>query len=429
MGLASTLLPETHVTQGDGQSSDPQIDLEQVLQLIRRAMAAQAEGNKELAETVWTEGVDGEGQTIVCVQDGDSLYKLRVPDMQAFFAMIGPPLRRPRADQALKLPYQPSTLKALAIREQLVAPGTVSSVILAGDAAQQTAGIETLKGTCLSVAGYTCRGPTQEAQGVEYKPINEDGVVVRLRAADAEAGLIEIASVGAFDQAGGEGAVEGRHGAASDLAARCFDEAARKIELGAEPHMALKEAVKAASDQIRALGVGAVSTFAGAVVTVQLEATGPVRTAHVISVGDSRVLLVDAKGVVKEKTLLHNLGARVSAGDIPEIPPALALRFAGALSRGVGTDDDSPELSTWLLEAGDRVVVETDGLGDARELEESPIGVWHADRTAQDQGLILAHTKNVSEVIQSLTGYALDQMATRYGKPDNIGVAALQVLC
>ncbi|MFZ5468494.1 MAG: PP2C family protein-serine/threonine phosphatase [Myxococcota bacterium] len=404
----------------DEESAGAQVDLEHVLGLIRRAMTAEAEGNQNMAGKVWVEGVDDAGLTVVCVRDTDALYRIKVADLQALLALVGPPLRKMRPPDALQLPYTPRTVTQLEVSETTLAPGEAVSVSRLGSDAQSMERIEAVCGSTVEAAGYTCRGPTAEAQGLEYKPINEDGVVVRLRAANLATGVAEVAAIGAFDQAGGEGAVENQSGAASEAAGRAFEEAVRKIESGADPEEALRESVHAASEAVRALGVGAVSTFAGAVVVNH--------KAYVVTVGDSRVLLFDRLGTLKRRTELHNMGAKVAAGDMPDIPPGLALRFAGALSRGVGTEDDTPDIATWELTAGDRLVAETDGIGDARELEEMPGGVWHADKCAEDQGRILAHVEGAPAAVAALVGYALDQMAARYGKPDNIGGAVLVVL-
>jgi hypothetical protein len=45
-----------------------------------------------------------------------------------------------------------------------------------------------------------------------------------------------------------------------------------------------------------------------------------------------------------------------------------------------------------------------------------------------DQGRVVAKASSAAEAVRSLVGYALDQMADHYGKPDNIGVVVVDVL-
>ena len=74
---------------------------------------------------------------------------------------------------------------------------------------------------------------------------------------------------------------------------------------------------------------------------------------------------------------------------------------------------------------GDTLVVQTDGVGDSHEFEQTPTGTWHADRCAEEQARVLKDAKTASDAVVALVGYALDQMANGYGKPDNIGVAVV----
>ncbi len=404
------------------ESSDPESrqDFEHVVQVLRQALWGDPGGQENAgAPKVWIEGVDETGLLVVGVRVGEATYSVRVPDLPTLAAIVGPPLRPSRDASSLKLPFQSRTAPSLGRREQALGEQPVA-LVCAGPSAQAMAGIESVKGQRLEGAVYTSRGPTEAAQGLEYKPFNEDAAVLRLsRRADGE-----VAAIGVFDQAGGEGAVEGTAGAASEAAAKCFDEAVQRIEAGADPEQALRESVRAASEAVRALKVGAVSTYAAAVVVSR----GETRRAHVVAVGDSRILLVDSGGALKQSTRLHNFGARIAAGEVPDVPVQMALRFASALSKGLGTEDDVPDYYAWDVAPGDRLVAETDGLGDAREFEEMPPGVWHADRCAEDQARIVQHTATAADAVASLVGYALDQMADRYGKPDNIAVAVVSVL-
>ena len=87
-----------------------------------------------------------------------------------------------------------------------------------------------------------------------------------------------------------------------------------------------------ATDRVQSLGVGAITTFAGAVVVAQ----GDAYDAYVAIAGDSRALLFDRNGRLREKTALHNLGVAVSKGEVEDFPPIMALRFAGVLTRSIG---------------------------------------------------------------------------------------------
>lgn len=415
----------------DSPSQQPE-QLEQILSVVRRALwgggnvAPEAPG--EPSGRLWVEGNDEAGMLVVGVEVDQAVYHLRVPDMATLAALAGPMLQPGREAAAEQAPLSPKTAPTLPVHEHVVGAGELASFVQAGEAAQAMEAIELVRGPSATAAIYTCRGPTHEAQGVEYKPFNEDAVALRYHAGDPATGAPEVIGLGAFDQAGGEGSVMGATGAASAEAAKAFDEAIKRIAEGGEPEEALLDAVRQASAGVRALGVGAVSTLAGAVVSIVRQPDGALsRKAHVVAVGDSRVLLVGKDGVVKQRTKLHNFGAIVAAGEVADIPSCLALRFASVLSRGLGTDDDSGDLACWEVEPGDRLVVETDGVGDAREFEQMPAGVWHAERCAEDQGRVVRHHGSAAEAVAALVGYALDQMADRYGKPDNIGLGVIQL--
>ncbi|MGQ0506065.1 MAG: PP2C family protein-serine/threonine phosphatase [Myxococcaceae bacterium] len=408
-------------------------DLEHILQILRRALyrdpdAPFAPG--EIEERVFVRGQDEAGLLLVSIQSGDAFYQLKVPDVQSLVSLVGPPQRPARADDALVLPYVPKTAPQLTITEHPVdRAGKPVALIHGGEAAQTMEGIVAVRGIASRAAGFTSRGPTTAAQRVEYKPFNEDAMALWMSAGDASANRREICGVGAFDMAGGEGSVEGSAGAASDMASRAFGDALAAIHAGGEPQETLRDGVHKASDAVRGLGVGAVSTFTAAVLITEFkEGVVSSRCVYVATVGDSRALLIDKKGTLKNKSRLHNLGANIAAGEVPDAAPATAHQFASALSRGLGTENDIPDLYVWPTEPGDRVLVETDGIGDAREFEQMPVGTWHADKCAEDQSKILAHVQNAPDVVKTVVSYALDQMAERYGKPDNVGLAVLEVL-
>ncbi len=383
---------------------------EEALRALRRAVWS--EGREGRA---WVAGKEPDGQLLVQIELNGSNWSMRVPDMRILEGLIGPALQPGRDEVAV--PYAPRTLPALPVQEH---GGESVSVVAAGESAQARPGIDRAASGSLSVAGYTCRGPTRALQGIEYKAFNEDAMMFRTgKLADGS----PVIGLGAFDQAGGEGRIEERPGAASEAAARAVDAAMTRIFAGEDPAEVLAEAAAAADDAVRALGVGAVCTFAVAVVI-----SGPTSTrAWTAIVGDSRILRVGRGGELLAATELHNLGAQVAAGLAPGVHPAMAIQFASGLSRGLGGDDAIPDLGEWELAPGNRLVAATDGLGDAREGEEMPTGTWHADRCADHVARILGGSSDVVDSVSSLVGYTLDQTAEGYGKPDNIAVVVLSV--
>jgi protein phosphatase len=383
---------------------------EEALRALRRAVWS---GGKE--GKAWVSGQDEEGLYVVQVETPAGGYSIRLPDVRMVDALVGPPLKESRLE--IPVPYSPHTGKAPGRVDHPVADRL--SMLLAGAAAQRMSAVERISGKRITLAGFTCRGPTKADQGLEYKPFNEDGLLLHLV---VRADGAEVAILGAFDQAGGEGRVENAHGAASEAAARAIQDAAAELEAGTDPVATLEKATEKADDAVHALGVGAVSTLAVAVVIAPAE--GPAKV-WVAVVGDSRVIQVSPDGTAKQSSELHNLGSQVAAGRSPGIHPAFALQFAGGLSRGLGGDDARPDVVTWELEPGDRLVVCTDGLGDARELEEMPLGVWHADRTADHVARITAAVDDPADATAALVGFALDNAADGYGKPDNIAVGVL----
>lgn len=406
----------------DPAQPEQQVDFERIAQLLRAALHAGPDED-ETKPKLYVAGQDEQGLYIVVLQDGDSTYQLKVPDLAVLASIAGPKLKVKRKDEALPLPFVPQSWRPPEVK-RVEASETAVTLVRAGTDAQAMTVLEAAQGKATQVALYTCRGPTREGQGMEYKSFNEDAAVAWLRAGDAASGRVEIAGVGAFDQAGGEGSTD-HHGAASEAAARAFEKGMAAIAAGTDPEQALRKSVADAGDAVRALGVGAMTTFAAAAVIATPENGSWKGVAHVAVVGDSRALLFAADGRLKDKTRLHNMGALVAAGEIPDAHPSMALRVANALSRSVGAEEENPDLYLWQLEPGDRIVVQTDGVGDSHEFEQTPTGTWHADRCAEEQARVLRDSKSASDAVGTLVGYALDQMATGYGKPDNIGVAVV----
>lgn len=355
---------------------------------------------------------------LVVLSAGEQAFRLRVPDLPSLMSLAGPQLKPLHDLTDAQLPFVPRTFKPLRVDEPKTA-GPYSAA-LAGPTAQDPTSVLSARGHAFWGAIYSCKGPTPEAQGIEYKSFNEDGALLRLRPPGAKS---EVFGVGVFDQAGGEGQVAERPGAASECAAIAFEGAVEQVEAGRGAREALADAVSRANETVRALGVGAITTFAGAIAV-----RGPDGLeVHGACIGDSRILHFDKDGRLLEASEQHNLGKAIFLGLVEEVPPPLALRFAAVLTRSVGSDTCEPDFFTWKLSPGDRIVVESDGLGDARELEDMPSGVWHSDRCAEEQGRVLQSFHSPGEIVNALIGYALDQMANGFGKPDNVTVGVIQV--
>lgn len=392
--------------------SEPTPSFEEAVLALRRAVWS--EGQEARA---FVAGKEPNGMLLVRVETRDNEFTLKVPDLGMLQALIGPQLSPPRP--SVPLPYASRTQPPLPARAREVSDEATH--FLTGAAAQSCDQIEVLRVGGLSAAAYTCRGPTLAAQGLEYKPYNEDGVVLRARhTAEGRA----IVTVGAFDQAGGEGSKDGEPGAASEAGAHALEAVIHDLEDGHDPEEVLHEAATRGDAAVRALGVGAVCTMTAA--SVVREPDGALR-AWVVNVGDSRVLLAAPDGRLKAATPLHNMGARISRGEVAEVPRVLALHFAAGLTRGLGAEDSSPDIQCWDLAPGDRLVIATDGLGDAHEMEETPFGSWHAEACALRAAEIVAAAEDEAAAVSALVGYALDQASDRRGKPDNIGIGVLFV--
>lgn len=378
-----------------------------------------------LRHAVWSDGKDARafvagqdpsGLLIVRIETKNAEFTLKVPDISMLQALIGPQLAPPR--DAIPLPYKPRTFASPTVTQHPVVESNV--VLLAGAKAQHNDAVESMHLQRLTVAGYTCRGPSMAAQGLEYKSYNEDSLVLRARVVS---GTRQAVAIGAFDQAGGEGSKDGEPGSGSEAAAKAFAAAIHEIEEGHDPEDVLRDAATIGDAAVRRLGVGAVTTMAVAIVVADNDAI----TAYVLNCGDSRVIHAAADGTMLHSTVLHNMGFRVSRGEHVEIPRALALHFAAGLTRGLGAEDVTPDYYEWKLKPGDRLIVATDGLGDCHELEEMPIGEWHAEHCADQIARIAASATDETEAVVSLAGYALDQASDRRGKPDNLAVGVIFV--
>src|SRR5689334_21640442 len=93
--------------------------------------------------------------------------------------MASPPLKEHRDLPADKFPYSPTTGPKLKVDEKMVETEP-EEVLLGGKTAQDPPAVCVLETDDFSGAVYTCRGPTQERQGLEYKSFNEDAAYLRL---------------------------------------------------------------------------------------------------------------------------------------------------------------------------------------------------------------------------------------------------------
>ena len=211
--------------------------LGELIRLLRRLYhrkpgAPQSEPARPLP-SVHFEGTTPDGDLLVVISDAAASYRLAIEGEWVLRRLAGPLLDAPRELDLTQLPYRPRTSTLLPIHAGRAKAGKPTSRILAGPTAQRVSSVEALSGNRLAVAAYTTRGPTHEGQGITYKDYNEDAVVIRLRKATSDG--VEIAALGAFDQAGGEGSVVGSPGAASELVANLFEEAVGQIEAGEIP--------------------------------------------------------------------------------------------------------------------------------------------------------------------------------------------------
>jgi serine/threonine protein phosphatase PrpC len=299
---------------------------------------------------------------------------------------------------------------------------TASSLMRTGGA--ETLGVELMMIGHCSAAIFTHRG---------FDPYNEDAVGV-----GHVGGTMFIT---ADDQAGKHGKISGRDGAASELAARAFEEAAALVEAGAIPAAAIRkcalEAHKAILKLNKTYQTNAVTTFAGALVKDGV--------AYAASCGDSQVLHFSKDGRLKNCTRPDNVmtrhveASRDRSGLIRQ--PNAMIDSANKITAGLGMVDYrgrgidlAMNVETWAVEPGDYLVTVTDGVLDAN-LEAARIAVFarspwtefHEDVTRQDLGALVRQAAGAEDVARSFAGYAIRQALSLMGKKDNLSVAALQV--
>jgi serine/threonine protein phosphatase PrpC len=172
---------------------------------------------------------------------------------------------------------------------------------------------------------------------------------------------------------------------------------------------------------VRALRVGAATTFVGAVV-LNGQAT-------VLNCGDSGAVLVN-DGVVRAATDAHNLGDSLArySGD-----PNVGLHLAHIVTSALGAQHEPRlDVERWSVKRGDRLVVVTDGVLDAnlaaqREalLDGTPWSESNHDVTAREIAAIVARSASASQATQGLVDYAAEKVTSGAGKRDNVSVVVV----
>lgn len=130
-----------------------------------------------------------------------------------------------------------------------------------------------------------------------------------------------------------------------------------------ELRSAVVDALEEAERRVVALGVGAATTFAAAVVE-----DGAVRSIHA---GDAEVLVVGQRGRVKHRTLAHSPVAQALDGGFLDEQEALAHEDRVIVSNTLGAGDLRIEIGPSIrLARRDSVLVSSDGVFDNLTLEE-----------------------------------------------------------
>ena len=268
-------------------------------------------------------------------------------------------------------------------RAEAMSSGTIEAVESPKDAAtliadgRQTKGALPLEGGQLDAAIYSSRG-----RG--YARYNEDAAGLFK---DAKGRIYAMA----FDQAGGLG---GRiRGRASALAAWHLVESCRTFATDdsvSDPTHFLLHGFLAAHKELLERNEGEVTTAIAAVIDGD--------TAHLMNSGDSGAVLFDARGEIKDRTVMH------------EFPPP----NAGCLRHALGLEPEGckPTPYVWTLEPGDWIVMGSDGLLDSGIVEEEMGGILTAASSAED-------------AINRVCTLALRRMGTLRAKPDNLTVVAM----
>ncbi len=285
-----------------------------------------------------------------------------------------------------------------------------------------------IRGDRMSAAVYTTLGDGK------YKAHNEDAVAIRYRPGDKAKDQPEVMAISAIDQAGGhEGDPE--QGTVSGIAAEWFARAVERVELGEDPIESLRWALSEAHREIyelnMKLGTDLLCTFAGAIAVSKPWLNEEVDV-YVATMGDARVAAYDSAGGFKWATTLHNVGAEMMASRPQDNQDKLSPGVFSGITRAVGGSDPTPHtpnIQSYRLKRGDWLMVYTDGLGDARQRERHPNGVWHADALVRETlgEKFIARATSPSAVVQATYNYALEQMEKGACNSDNIGIGAMQI--
>ena len=275
--------------------------------------------------------------------------------------------------------------------------------------------------TPIEMRAMTANGALFTDRGLEYKTFNEDAAV--LGVAHTSSGE-EVVFAGAFDQAGGMGSVAGRTGEASRIAASHFERAAKSVAGGADAEQALRSAVLDAHDEVNALGVNAATTFVGCILQ-----NG---RAVLANCGDSGAVLIGRDGQRLAETEPHSLGEQMQrlAND-----PNAGLQFAHCLTTSVGSRvHPTIDIYRWAVQAGDRLVVGSDGLLDsnlAAQAEDLYLGKpWtesNGQRTLREVTAIVARHATAQDATQALVSYVRGQTRIGSGKPDNTTIVVVDI--
>jgi serine/threonine protein phosphatase PrpC len=276
--------------------------------------------------------------------------------------------------------------------------------------------------SAIAVRGRKASGAVFTDRGVDYKNYNEDAGIV-LRVVDPEGR--EVIGAGAFDQAGGMGSFGNTPGAASSICALAFEQAGVEVAEGGDLEWSLRTALQRAHDGIvEAKGQSrAVTTFCAGFVRGN--------QAVIANVGDSGAVLFDADGNVVAQTTAHNMADKYYAEDKD---PNGWLGFANQLTQAVGDRDRPglPEIVTWTIPPGGRIVFGSDGLFDANLakhkqalVNDAPLDSWHGDHTLRAIGDIVRRFRGALDATNELVAYARAQMSCGAGKKDNTTIVVI----
>lgn len=227
------------------------------------------------------------------------------------------------------------------------------------------------------------------SRGRGYAPYNEDA-----------GGLFCDAKGRAFtfvlDQAGGLG---GRvRGVASAKVAEQLFEAAKTIATAGEngnpdqPALVIREAFEKAHKLLLSRGEGEVTTAVMAMISAD--------RALLVNSGDSGAMHFSGAGVLRAHTEMHeHVGAN-----------------QGCLTHAIGLEPEGsePENYLWFTEAGDWIVLASDGLLDAG-LDDHELG------------RMLASSEGAEDAVNRIATTVLRRMGTFRAKPDNLTLVAVRV--